>query len=168
VNEQPSILRWVGSQNHMESKKVMDSMLKNYSLGVNSSFKVQALRLTLIVYVFYLAIFFFVDRSAELWNSHLVSASVAVAFTVISIVQILIFMRVSAFYKKTNRVIREIQELRTSNNDIHLKELSKSEENLISIEALRSDNSDAFEEILIGIEALRSELNRLNLQKLDS
>lgn len=122
---------------------------KENSMGLNSRNRVKELLLTLLIYVFFFSIFVFADKSTELWDSDVVSASLAVVFTVISMMQILIFMRVSAFSKKTNRMIRQIQELRTSNSDFQL------------------DSSTSSEEILINIEALRSLLNALNLQKLE-
>jgi hypothetical protein len=145
----------------------MASNFKEYSMSVNSLFKVKVLLLAPLVYVFFTSIFVFADRSAELWNSHIVSASGAVILTVISMMQILIFLRVSSLSTKTNRVIREIQNLKTSNKGIQSKKLSTSEEILVKIEALRADNSYTSDEILINIEALRSVLNALNLQNLD-
>lgn len=122
---------------------------KENSMGLNSRNRVKELLITLLVYVFFFSIFVFADKSTELWDSDVVSASLAVVFTVISMMQILIFMRVSAFSKKTNRMIRQIQGLRTSNSDFQL------------------DSSTSSEEILINIEALRSLLNALNVQKLE-
>lgn len=122
---------------------------KENSMGLNSRNRVKEILLTLLVYVLFFSIFVFADKSTELWDSDVVSASLAVAFTVISMMQILIFMRVSAFSKKTNRMIRQIQGLQASNSDFQL------------------DSSSSSEEILINIEALRTLLNALNLQKLE-
>jgi len=146
----------------------MASKFIKYSLGVNPRSKVKGIVLALLVYLFFISIFVFADKSAELWNSHIVSASVAVVVTVMSMMQLLIFLRVSSLSTKTNRVIREIQNLKTSNKGIQSKELSTSEEILVNIEALRSDNFSTSEEILISIEALRAVLNAINIQKLDS
>jgi hypothetical protein len=146
----------------------MASKFIKYSLGVSPRSKVKGIVLALLVYLFFISVFVFADKSAELWNSHIVSASVAVVVTVISMMQLLIFLRVSSLNTKTNRVIREIQNLKTSNKGIQSKELSTSEEILVNIEALRSDNFSTSEEILISIEALRAVLNALNIQKLDS
>jgi hypothetical protein len=127
----------------------MASKFSEHLVGALSRNRVKELFLTLLVYAFFSSVFVFADKNTELWNSSIVSASLALAFTVISMIQIVIFMRVSAFSKKTNRLIRQVQGLREDNNDLHLESLSSSEE------------------ILINVEVLRSLLNSLNLQKLD-
>ena len=117
---------------------------------MNARFIVKGLLLAVLFYVFFLSVFIFADESADLWNSNTVSAALSLIPTLIIIMQLFIILYISSVSKKTSRVNRRIQELRTSNNDHQLENLATSEE------------------ILISIEALRSALNALNLQKLDS
>ena len=127
----------------------MASRFREHLVGTLARNRVKELFLALLVYAIFSSVFVFADKNTELWNSNIVSASLALALTIITMMQILIFMRVSAFSKKTNRLIRHVQGLREDNNDFHLESLSSSEE------------------ILINVEVLRSLLNSLNLQKLD-
>lgn len=117
----------------------MVSLLKKNLPSVNSRFIVKGLLLTVLVYLFFLSVFIFADESADLWNSNTVSAAVALGLTLISIMQLLILFYIFSLSAKTSRIVRNIQDLGTSN-----------------------------EEILISIQALGSALNALNVQKLDS
>ena len=115
----------------------MVSMIKKNLPSVNSSFIVKGLLLTVIVYLLFFSVFIFADKSADLWKSNTVSASVVL--TLVSIMQLLIICYVFSLSTKTSRIVRKIQDLGTSN-----------------------------EEILISIEALGSALNALNVQKYES
>lgn len=116
----------------------MDSRLKKDLPSVNSRSVMKGLVLAVLVYSLFLTVSIIADESARLWNSNVISALIALVLTSVTITQLLIIFYIYSLSKKTSQMAREFENLRITNSNFQSEYLSASEENLISIEALRS------------------------------